>query len=306
MDRFRKILVSVNTDDSETSPTRLDRAIRLAQDTGAALHVVEVVREASPLEEFIFGHSDTDDLIATEKEKQLKKFCDPIAKAGVKFESAVLRGRPFFEIISAIQREGCDLLLRDSTGTHLSSIDMRLLRNCPCPVWIQNGKFIPFFQRVLVAIDPLPENDAAKLLNRQILDLASSLATWEDAELHVVAAWQIRGEPLLISKMNETAFLEHGTAIKRAADDYLKGLLRDLPHPVPKDRVNFAKGDGAHEIRRTAAQIDADVIVMGTQARTGIPGFLMGNTAESILRQTQRSVLAMKPSGFTVPDLVDA
>jgi universal stress protein E len=42
-------------------------------------------------------------------------------------------------------------------------------------------------------------------------------------------------------------------------------------------------------------------VVMGTVARTGVPGFIMGNTAETILSQIDCSVLAIKPPGFTTP-----
>lgn len=37
---------------------------------------------------------------------------------------------------------------------------------------------------------------------------------------------------------------------------------------------------------------------MGSVARTGIPGFIIGNTAESILGQVQCSVLVIKPDGL--------
>jgi len=40
---------------------------------------------------------------------------------------------------------------------------------------------------------------------------------------------------------------------------------------------------------------------MGTVARTGVPGFITGNTAESILNQLECSVLAIKPAGFVTP-----
>jgi len=44
-----------------------------------------------------------------------------------------------------------------------------------------------------------------------------------------------------------------------------------------------------------------DLIVMGTVGRTGIPGFIMGNTAETILNQINGSVFAIKLEGFVTP-----
>ena len=40
---------------------------------------------------------------------------------------------------------------------------------------------------------------------------------------------------------------------------------------------------------------------MDTVARTGIAGFIVGNTAESILRNVDCSVLTVKPEGFVSP-----
>jgi nucleotide-binding universal stress UspA family protein len=47
-------------------------------------------------------------------------------------------------------------------------------------------------------------------------------------------------------------------------------------------------------------------VVMGTVGRTGIPGLIMGNSAETILQQVDCSVLAIKPPGFIAPVTVDA
>lgn len=40
---------------------------------------------------------------------------------------------------------------------------------------------------------------------------------------------------------------------------------------------------------------------MGSVARTGIPGFIIGNAAESILGQVKCSVLVVKPDGLISP-----
>jgi hypothetical protein len=40
---------------------------------------------------------------------------------------------------------------------------------------------------------------------------------------------------------------------------------------------------------------------MGTVCRTGAAGFLIGNTAETILADVTCSILALKPEGFISP-----
>jgi nucleotide-binding universal stress UspA family protein len=41
-----------------------------------------------------------------------------------------------------------------------------------------------------------------------------------------------------------------------------------------------------------------DVVVMGTVARTGVAGLVMGNTAERVFQRLRGSVFAVKPPGF--------
>lgn len=44
-----------------------------------------------------------------------------------------------------------------------------------------------------------------------------------------------------------------------------------------------------------------ELVVMGTVARTGLPGFIIGDTAEKALTTVDCSVLAVKPDSFVSP-----
>lgn len=81
--------------------------------------------------------------------------------------------------------------------------------------------------------------------------------------------------------------------------------LRQETFTYFKLRTHLVKGHARKEIPALARQIEADLIVMGTVARTGVAGFIIGNTAEAILNQIECSVLALKPSGFVTPVTLD-
>jgi len=66
-------------------------------------------------------------------------------------------------------------------------------------------------------------------------------------------------------------------------------------------RTHLPNGFPDKEIPALAEKIDADLIVMGTVARTGVPGLIIGNKAENILQQSKYSVLCVKPQGFVTP-----
>ena len=72
-----------------------------------------------------------------------------------------------------------------------------------------------------------------------------------------------------------------------------------------KPKTHLPKGDPSEVVPRLARTLRVDLIVMGTVARTGIPGLIIGNTAESILSDIDCSLLAVKPEGFVTPIRVE-
>jgi nucleotide-binding universal stress UspA family protein len=61
------------------------------------------------------------------------------------------------------------------------------------------------------------------------------------------------------------------------------------------------KGEAGRLLPELAKRAEVDLIVMGTVCRTGVAGFIIGNTAENVSQQVDCSVLAVKPEGFVPP-----
>lgn len=312
MDRFRKILVSVDAAHCDEAPQSLVRARKLAEDTGAELRVVDVTQQLPVLVRKIFhGDNAADELLAAEHGRRLNSMCQGLTAEGIKLSTAVLHGRPFVQLIREVESQGCDLLMRDASGgdekgsLFFGSLDMRLMRNCPCPVWMVRPKPVAILERVLVAVDPFPADDEGERLNSRLVDLAASVADSENGTLHVVSAWTVRGEPLLKTKMRPNVFHEHVDEIWATGQQNLRRTLRRLVKPPSSDHIRYRKGEPSDVITRYAKDIDADVIVMGTLARSGVPGMLIGNTAERVLRQVRCSVLTVKRKGFVSPVLAE-
>ena len=96
--------------------------------------------------------------------------------------------------------------------------------------------------------------------------------------------------------------------VKQQRESEMARLLKELNNqpgsPVldcVEYRVHLVKGPPRKTIPAIAREVRADMVVMGTVARVGIPGFITGNTAEMILSQINSSVLAIKPEGFRTP-----
>jgi len=149
-------------------------------------------------------------------------------------------------------------------------------------------------------------------LNTMIMELAGSMAVSEFAELHVVHAWHAIAE----SALRHSAFMSQPEGevnayveeVRRHHAQRLDELMRETSARLGPDAMEYLKpqlhqlkGWARQEIPALAKRLRVDCIVMGTVARTGVRGFFIGNTAETILEQIDCSVLAIKPPGFVTP-----
>jgi nucleotide-binding universal stress UspA family protein len=66
-------------------------------------------------------------------------------------------------------------------------------------------------------------------------------------------------------------------------------------------RIHHLRGMAEERIPSLVKDEKIDILVMGTVARTGILGFIIGNTAENIVQRLSCSLMALKPQGFTSP-----
>jgi universal stress protein E len=63
----------------------------------------------------------------------------------------------------------------------------------------------------------------------------------------------------------------------------------------------LVKGKPKHIIPEFVNSNNIDIVVMGAIGRSGIPGFLIGNTSESVLQAINSSVTTLKPEHWVSP-----
>jgi nucleotide-binding universal stress UspA family protein len=232
-------------------------------------------------------------------------------------DTKVLVGKPFIEVIRQVLRNDHDLIIKcaDNDGglrdMLFSSTVMHLMRKCPCPVWVIKPTEHHKYRRILAAVDQDPEEPVKNSLNRQILEMSASLALTESSDVHVVHAWDVFGEELLRShswdftEANFDAMVEEeATARRRWLEDLIMSYGNATDQDtvdVPDFHIHVIKGHAQHVVPELAHNLEVDLVVMGTVARTGVAGLFMGNTAEDILAQLDCSVLTVKPPGFISP-----
>ena len=298
----------------------LKRAITLTSNNHALLTICTIL-DAVPDDMSMIATTATPaelrDIAISNKRGWLDEVVKSAQADGVLLESKVLVGKPFIELIRQVLEYDHDLIIKcaeESGGFGrmlFGSTDMHLMRKCPCPVWITKPTEHNQYRRILAAVDFDPEDPVKSALNHQILAMSTSLAMAEFSEVHVVHTWELYGEDVLKSPRSGTSSTEIDLMVEKEAAErelWLENLVKtyaaeadrgvvDYVHP----QLHVVKGAAKTAIPCKARELDADLIVMGTVARSGIPGFFMGNTAESILHRIDCSVLAIKPPGFESP-----
>ena len=68
-----------------------------------------------------------------------------------------------------------------------------------------------------------------------------------------------------------------------------------VPYGIPKSRIHMPLGKVGQAVNGVARKINADLMVMGTTARKGLKGMVIGNSAERVLNKARGDLLAVKP-----------
>jgi len=233
-------------------------------------------------------------------------FADTSVPVSIEVETG---STPVVRIIRQVLRRSCDLVIKEAGvlagGKGFEAIDMELLRKCPCPVWLCR----PIDRhradmRVAVAIDPEIVDPAAQYLSLRLLQLSRSLADACSGALDVVSCWDFPFESYLRNRSLNRITAENLQAVVSEAQLEHRTLLSDVLRKSGIGgnlQIHHVRGRPDVAIPQFVETQGIDILVMGTLARTGIPGFTIGNTAENIVQKLGCSLLALKPAGFVSP-----
>ena len=299
MKRFTNILYSPSNRSHD--PAALARVVDLATRNSAKLTLFGVVTEPTRLQRLFDRHHLIERTAVAAEQELLDELTSATANVNRdQIEVIVEVGKPGVTIIEHVLTGGHDLVVVNDPNPSRTPSVKRLLRKCPCPVWVIKPTHHRS-QRVLAAVDPHPD-DAD--LNRLILELASSMVAEFGGELHVGHAWKVYGDSPDGAVFNFTPAVEFDQLLDEARTDHanaLSAVLADGRYADAPWQVHLENGPADDVIPRMVRRYDIDLLVMGTIARSGIDGVVIGNTAERILDQVRCSVLAAKPEGFVSP-----
>ncbi len=316
MQRFHNILVGVDLEHSDrlaaselNPPTReaINRAIWVAEQTRAQLTFFSAIELSAKAQSLLEQAGESETTVKTEAEDVLAELVREAKQHEIAASAKLVFGKDWLEIIRQILHEKHDLVIigtRDLNAAQrflMGSTGMKLVRNCPCPVWVTRPDPVPEDLNILVASD-LSEVSATAL------DIVVSGGQFLDAKVHLLHALQYPLDgPLWRTGMQAEEVQKYRQTVRESAEETLHEHLartdyRTLVYGV---QTHLIDGIGDTLVLQAIEDHNIDLLVIGTVGRSGIPGVLVGNTAERLLPQVSCSVLAIKPPDFQCPLKLD-
>jgi nucleotide-binding universal stress UspA family protein len=269
--RWDKLMVC--TDDSAGGNNAVAGTLHLAKACGSQIFVVHVLEIVA---EFQAVMPDLKSSLAQEAQRNMKVIAAEAAKLKVPVQLLMPEGQqPHAAIVAEIGKIQPDLVIMGRRGKHgladifLGSVTARVIAHSPVNILVVPRGGTIGFQRILVASDGSPHSEAA-------WELALSMAKQAASQLIAVAVAPEEGDII------EAKALVHKmlTAANQAGMP-LKGVS---PQGVAPDAG----------IIHQAIKNEVDLIIMGSQGRTGLKRLLMGSVTERVIGQTPCPVLVVK------------
>lgn len=306
MKHVNSILVCVHPNNPD--PELIGQAANLARRNEAAVKVFHVVSEyPEDMSEWwnVRNPQKLHDKIVREREGFLAGVVEKIKEQGVADVTHELRwGKNFLEITKEVIESKQDLVMITSRNirklkrmiVECPSVD--LLRYCPCSLWVSKGKALPRARRIVAALWGTGGYVKCGSLNAKILRTAAAVAESSESELHVLHALPVYGGKGVKGKKLRSDLVEFMDKLRVQIMEQCADVLRDYAVSLDKAHVHLLTGTPAVVISDFVTREGMDLIVMGSIAKTTIPGLLIGSTAERVFDNVDCSILAVKRDDF--------
>jgi universal stress protein E len=304
MEHFRSILAALDLGrggDGLTPGSRkaIERAAWIARRVGASLTLLHSEKHDE------YWDAEADGFVQTSgsggRQRQvLDATCAELAREGVDARLVVRPETAWLAIVREVLREGIDAVVAGKrTNTHsddrkLGTVARKLLRKCPCAVWIEDPREAADPTDILAATDLTPVGD-------RVIELAASVAHAVGAKLHIVHAYSLSFEAQL---EGGEARREYERRKREEAEDHIERTLETTPM-AGAAKLYIGLTSPTQAILEGVRAIRPGLVVMGTISRGGIPGVLVGNTAERLFDRLDCALLTIKPLDFVCPVAVE-
>ena len=293
MSRFTNIL-AVLDDNAEASP--LVQKLRALSGSDTDIALIRVVYEgvADLTSKHIEVSAQLKELVLEAERSALRDVVEATGEHIDRLTCAVMwNARNWEGILHAAASNAAELIVKTSSQAKSFAAlrtpdDWNLLRHATTPVLLTQPRGWSAKPTVVAALDVYdPEHQE---LNDRILAVAHDLARQMSADLHLASVF-----PMLSTWLDEvTTISSYHKLRKEIESEIFEEIATLTAEQGIEDFTSHAlEGLAVESMKRLLASVDADVLVIGTKARRGVAGLLLGNTAEKLLHEVDSDVLTV-------------
>lgn len=301
--------ILVVLDNEHPEQPAFDRALSLASSVNADITILgscyeAYCEESSSLE--LETKSRIKDALISNCQQWLDTFVAEAEKQGIEISTEVHWQKNLHRaVMASMNTSNFDLVIKGTKPHSLvdrifTHSDWNLLRHCQAPVLLVKSAKPWANNRILASIDATSHDEGHRLINENILDFAEHLADHLETDLHLVNAYPMVAlafamvpEVTAPDDIQEYITEQHKTECEYYAKKY----------NINDDHIHITEGDPDDVVEIMAKEIEADLVVIGSVAREGWSGVLLGNTAERIVDRVSCDVLVIKPQDGVDPDI---
>lgn len=292
---IRRILVIL--DKPKHKQIALERAVDLAQRTGAHLDLVAFVHHPVYEHKEVYDQHQRQAMRKALMNERRDFVQDLVRDARIEANDVKTHTVWTPDIAGWVQENAArldsDLVIksvhRSKTITH-TPVDWHLLRTCPVPLLLAVKRKYPARARVLATLDLRRLDAAHQRLNGKVLGIAHTFAEKHESDVDVCFVIE---QSDVLTALDIVDTHEHQNQVKRRIKPTLDAIAKEWN--VPAERVHLPVGKVGHCVNSVVDRIKAELVVMGTTARRGVKGMVLGNSAEKVLSRVNCDVLALKP-----------
>lgn len=271
---------------------------RLLRGAGTEVILVRVVEPPALVPRHYTG---LDPRKVSEAGTYLREEAGRLGASGLRVRTLVTEGLAPEQILEVAARENVTLIALTSHGRTgferwaLGSVAERIVRMSSTPVLVlrsfgAGSEAAPAFRKLIVPVDGGAGSWSA-------LEPAAAVAGACGSSIvlvHVESRLDFPAGTYAARLVDAPATAPTGPVPEEAGRrlDYAGSLLASRGLTVTTLRVG---GDPASRLVDLPKELEADLIVMATHGRTGLPRFVLGSVTEKVLRHSDRSMLIVPP-----------
>jgi universal stress protein E len=282
----KKTRLFVIIDPTATHQVALVKALLIAKLGGCHIHASLCIQKGLDEAGEYSSRKDFKRRTLEEAETWLETLMQPCRVSDVPYSTEVIWNSKWVEAsVRAAEKSGCDLMIKSSFHHSKArrffskTADYYMMEHCASPILFTDQAQEWKSDRILACLDLESGDPQHARLNGVIMRDARAFADIVGMDLHIACAYA------------DSIDTEH-LPLKTHGGEITREQLGEL-YDVDPAQVILRQGKIVETLQEICNETDPSIVVMGTLARRGISGKLIGNTAEKILDIVDADVLTV-------------